>query len=162
MLYSKFSTPSLAFAHMKQARLPFVHLSVVFLNEAAGFTLCYGLLICSHSFELLCHRASTLGFLHQLPVSYEVTWLLPRLDFHQLAINGLLGTLQRETCTREVCCTFLFRYAGAALCDPAARCSALSSRKSHLVKKLGRVIPLTLMDARSLPLLPKCSEYPDH
>ncbi|MGG2482295.1 hypothetical protein, partial [Brevibacillus borstelensis] len=42
----------------------------------------------------LCHRASTLGFLHQLPVSYEVTWLLPRLDFHQLAINGLLGTLQ--------------------------------------------------------------------
>lgn len=94
MLYSKFSTPSLAFAHMKQARLPFVHLSVVFLNEAAGFTLCYGLLICSHSFELLCHRASTLGFLHQLPVSYEVTWLLPRLDFHQLAINGLLGTLQ--------------------------------------------------------------------
>ncbi|WP_216621120.1 hypothetical protein, partial [Brevibacillus borstelensis] len=39
-------------------------------------------------------RASTLGFLHQLPVSYEVTWLLPRLDFHQLAINGLLGTLQ--------------------------------------------------------------------
>ncbi|CAM5796193.1 hypothetical protein BBOR36S_04225 [Brevibacillus borstelensis] len=96
MLYSKFSTPSLAFAHMKQARLPFVHLSVVFLNEAAGFTLCYGLLICSHSFELLCHRASTLGFLHQLPVSYEVTWLLPRLDFHQLAINGLLGTLHKE------------------------------------------------------------------
>ncbi|CAM5778064.1 hypothetical protein BBOR36S_00044 [Brevibacillus borstelensis] len=97
MLYSKFSTPSLAFAHMKQARLPFVHLSVVFLNEAAGFTLCYGLLICSHSFELLCHRASTLGFLHQLPVSYEVTWLLPRLDFHQLAINGLLGTLHEKT-----------------------------------------------------------------
>ncbi|MGE7274762.1 hypothetical protein ACQKK5_25485, partial [Brevibacillus panacihumi] len=31
--------------------------------------------------------------LHQLPVSYEATWLLPRLDFHQLAINGLLGAL---------------------------------------------------------------------
>ncbi|MGE7274321.1 hypothetical protein ACQKK5_23015, partial [Brevibacillus panacihumi] len=29
----------------------------------------------------------------QLPVSYEATWLLPRLDFHQLAINGLLGAL---------------------------------------------------------------------
>ncbi|WP_216621014.1 hypothetical protein, partial [Brevibacillus borstelensis] len=41
-------------------------------------------------------RASTLGFLHQLPVSYEVTWLLPRLDFHQLAINGLLGTLHTK------------------------------------------------------------------
>ncbi|WP_216621102.1 hypothetical protein, partial [Brevibacillus borstelensis] len=39
---------------------------------------------------------STLGFLHQLPVSYEVTWLLPRLDFHQLAINGLLGTLHKK------------------------------------------------------------------
>ncbi|WP_221175422.1 hypothetical protein, partial [Brevibacillus panacihumi] len=24
---------------------------------------------------------------------YEATWLLPRLDFHQLAINGLLGAL---------------------------------------------------------------------
>lgn len=111
MLYSKFSTPSLAFAHMKQARLPFVHLSVVFLNEAAGFTLCYGLLICSHSFELLCHRASTLGFLHQLPVSYEVTWLLPRLDFHQLAINGLLGTRHRKSARqfigRFVPCMFL-------------------------------------------------------
>ncbi|MFD1289866.1 hypothetical protein ACFQ5B_08545, partial [Laceyella putida] len=45
---------------------------------------------------LLCHRASTLGFLHQLPVSYEATWLLPRLDFHQLAINGLLGTLNNS------------------------------------------------------------------
>ncbi|MFD1291653.1 hypothetical protein ACFQ5B_18350, partial [Laceyella putida] len=45
---------------------------------------------------LLCHRASTLGFLHQLPVSYEATWLLPRLDFHQLAINGLLGTQNKE------------------------------------------------------------------
>lgn len=41
--------------------------------------------------ELLCHRASTLGSLHQLPVSYEATWLLPRSDFHRLAINGLLG-----------------------------------------------------------------------
>ena len=109
MLYSKFSTPSLAFAHMKQARLPFVHLSVVFLNEAAGFTLCYGLLICSHSFELLCHRASTLGFLHQLPVSYEVTWLLPRLDFHQLAINGLLGTLHNKNLP-------LFDKRGAGFC----------------------------------------------
>jgi hypothetical protein len=66
--------------------------SMVFSNEAAGFTLCYGLLICSHPFGLLCHGASTLGFLHQLSVSYEATWLLPRLDFHQLAINGLLGT----------------------------------------------------------------------
>ncbi|RNB87541.1 hypothetical protein, partial [Brevibacillus panacihumi] len=32
----------------------------------------------------------------QLPVSYEATWLLPRLDFHQLAINGLLGALAAE------------------------------------------------------------------
>jgi len=47
--------------------------------------------------ELLCHRASTLGFLHQLPVSYEATWLLPRLDFHQLTINGLLGTQHKKT-----------------------------------------------------------------
>ncbi|MBP1933290.1 hypothetical protein [Ammoniphilus resinae] len=37
------------------------------------------------------HGASTLGFLHQLSASYEVTWLLPRLDFHQLAISGLPG-----------------------------------------------------------------------
>jgi len=47
--------------------------------------------------ELLCHRASTLGSLHQLPVSYEATWLLPRLDFHQLAINGLLGAQTLKT-----------------------------------------------------------------
>ncbi|MGE7270159.1 hypothetical protein ACQKK5_01735, partial [Brevibacillus panacihumi] len=50
-------------------------------------------LICSLPYGILCHRASTLGSLHQLPVSYEATWLLPRLDFHQLAINGLLGAL---------------------------------------------------------------------
>ncbi|EST55636.1 hypothetical protein T458_05685 [Brevibacillus panacihumi W25] len=31
-----------------------------------------------------------------MPVSYEATWLLPRLDFHQLAINGLLGALAAE------------------------------------------------------------------
>ena len=42
--------------------------------------------------ELLCHGASTLGFLHQLPVSYQATWLLPGSDLHRLAINGLLGT----------------------------------------------------------------------
>jgi hypothetical protein len=29
-----------------------------------------------------------------LPVSYQATWLLLGLDFHQLAINGLLGTLR--------------------------------------------------------------------
>ena len=38
---------------------------------------------------LLCHRASTLGSLHQLPVSYEATWLLPRLIFHQLVVPSL-------------------------------------------------------------------------
>jgi hypothetical protein len=38
---------------------------------------------------LLCHRASTLGSLHQLPVSYEATWLLPRLNFHQLVVPSL-------------------------------------------------------------------------
>ncbi|WP_144028917.1 hypothetical protein [Paenibacillus tyrfis] len=43
----------------------------VFFDDAAEFTSCYGLLICSHSLELLCHGASTLGSLHQLPVSYE-------------------------------------------------------------------------------------------
>lgn len=65
----------------------------VSFDEAAGFTLCYNLLVCSHSLkELLCHRASTLGFLHQLPVSYRALWRLLGLDFHQLAINGLLGT----------------------------------------------------------------------
>lgn len=85
----------MAFAHFHQARLLLVHLTMVFLNEAAGFTLCYGLLICLHPFGLLCHRASTLGSLHQLPVSYEATWLLPRLDFHQLAINGSLGTQKK-------------------------------------------------------------------
>ncbi|MCM3625387.1 hypothetical protein M4D70_24730, partial [Brevibacillus borstelensis] len=54
----------------------------------------------------LCHRASTLGFLHQLPVSYEVTWLLPRLDFHQLAINGLLGTPHNKK--QQAICSLLF------------------------------------------------------
>ena len=39
--------------------------------------------------ELLCHRASTLGFLHQLPVSYEATWFLPRPDFHRLVVPSL-------------------------------------------------------------------------
>jgi hypothetical protein len=39
--------------------------------------------------ELLCHRASTLRSLHQLPVSYEATWLLPRLNFHQLVVPSL-------------------------------------------------------------------------
>ncbi|WP_221175441.1 hypothetical protein, partial [Brevibacillus panacihumi] len=62
--------------------------------------LCYGPLICSLPYGILCHRASTLGSLHQLPVSYEATWLLPRLDFHQLAINGLLGALAAESVFR--------------------------------------------------------------
>jgi hypothetical protein len=39
--------------------------------------------------ELLCHGASTLGSLHQLPVSYEATWLLPRLNLHQLVVLSL-------------------------------------------------------------------------
>lgn len=39
--------------------------------------------------ELLCHGASTLGSLHQLPVSYEATWLLPRPDFHRLVVPNL-------------------------------------------------------------------------
>jgi len=47
--------------------------------------------------ELLCHRAPTLEFLHQLPVSYWASWYLLRLDFHQLAINGLLGTRMIKT-----------------------------------------------------------------
>ncbi|MDF2683238.1 MAG: hypothetical protein K0R47_4428 [Brevibacillus sp.] len=38
---------------------------------------------------ILCHRASTLGSLHQLPVSYEATWLLPRLNLHQLVVPSL-------------------------------------------------------------------------
>jgi Na+/serine symporter len=41
------------------------------------------------SIELLCHKASTLGSLHQLPFSYEATWLLPRLIFHQLVVPSL-------------------------------------------------------------------------
>jgi hypothetical protein len=107
VLYSKFYTPSMDFAYITQARLLLVHLAVVSFNEAAGFTLCYGLLICSHPFGLLCHRASTLGFLHQLPVSYETTWLLPRLDFHQLAINGLLGTHNRKKASKQRLNAFL-------------------------------------------------------
>ncbi len=39
--------------------------------------------------ELLCHGASTLGSLHQLPVSYEATWLLPRPDSHRLVVPNL-------------------------------------------------------------------------
>lgn len=39
--------------------------------------------------ELLCHGASALGFLHQLPVSYEATWLLPRPDSHRLVVPSL-------------------------------------------------------------------------
>ncbi len=39
--------------------------------------------------ELLCHRASTLGSLHQLPVSYKATWLLPRPDLHRLVVPSL-------------------------------------------------------------------------
>jgi hypothetical protein len=38
---------------------------------------------------ILCHRASTLGSLHQLPVSYEATWLLPRSDSHRLVVPSL-------------------------------------------------------------------------
>lgn len=38
---------------------------------------------------LLCNRASTLESLHQLPVSYEATWLLPRPEFHRLAVPSL-------------------------------------------------------------------------
>ncbi len=64
-------------------------LSGLFFDDAAGFTSCYGLSICSHSAELLCHGASTLGSLHQLPVSYEATWLLPRPDFHRLVVPSL-------------------------------------------------------------------------
>lgn len=39
--------------------------------------------------KLLCHGTSTLEFLHQLPVSYEPTWLLPRPDFHRLVVSSL-------------------------------------------------------------------------
>lgn len=38
---------------------------------------------------LLCHRASTLESLHQLPVSYEATWLITRPEFHRLAVPSL-------------------------------------------------------------------------
>ena len=41
---------------------------------------------------VLYHRASTLEFLHQLSDSYRAPWRLLGLDFHQLAIYGLLGT----------------------------------------------------------------------
>jgi hypothetical protein len=82
---SKAFTRSMAFAHLSGARLSLV-LFRSFFDGAAGFTSCYGLSICSHSEELLCHGASTLGFLHQLPVSYEATWLLPRPDFHWLVV----------------------------------------------------------------------------
>jgi hypothetical protein len=69
---------------------------------AAGFTSCYGLLFCSHSFtELLCHRASTLGSLHQLPVSYEATWLLPRLIFHKLVMPSLARRANRKNPLRS-------------------------------------------------------------
>lgn len=90
---SKFFTPSMVFAHNLKARLLLSHQQVDAFDETAGFTSCYNLLVCSHSSrELLCHRASTLEFLHQLPVSYRASWYLLGLDFHQLAINGLLGT----------------------------------------------------------------------
>jgi hypothetical protein len=46
--------------------------------------------------ELLCHRASTLGSLHQLPVSYEATWLLPRLNFHQLVVPSLARRAEQQ------------------------------------------------------------------
>ena len=58
---------------------------------------------------ILCHRASTLGSLHQLPVSYEATWLLPRLNFHQLVVPSLArrAILKKEMAFRQK--AFLYR-----------------------------------------------------
>ena len=70
MLTSKFMASSLAFTHNTQVRLLLVRLHGI-CYEAAEFTLCYNLLICSPDLTpVLYHRASTLGFLHQLPDSY--------------------------------------------------------------------------------------------
>ena len=52
--------------------------------------------------ELLCHRASALESLHQLPVSYEATWLLPRLDSHQLVVPSLARGAIRKTVRKEI------------------------------------------------------------
>ncbi len=92
---SKGFTRPMAFAQLSEARLSLVPLGS-FFDDAAGFTSCYGLSICSHSAELLCHGASTLGSLHQLPVSYEATWLLPRPDFHRLVVPSLASARKPE------------------------------------------------------------------
>jgi len=39
--------------------------------------------------ELLCHGASSLGSLHQMPASFETTWFLPRPDLHRLVVPNL-------------------------------------------------------------------------
>ncbi|MBP2249695.1 hypothetical protein J2Z28_006397 [Paenibacillus xylanexedens] len=94
---SKGFTRSMVFAHCLKARLSLVLKKKVIFNGAAGFTSCYGLWICSHFvLKLLCHGASTLGFLHQLPVSYEATWLLPRPDFHRLVMSSLARRANRK------------------------------------------------------------------
>jgi hypothetical protein len=91
-----------------------------FFDDVAGFTSCDGLLICSHSEELLCHGASTLESLHQLPVSYEATWLLPRPDSLWLVVPSLASLISLALALREPMLTssFSFQQPNVALYAP--------------------------------------------
>jgi len=72
---------SMAFARSVGARLS---LGLCFaegtLDDAAGFTSCYGLRICFiRLFRRTFHRASAAGFRRRLPASYGAAWPFPRL-----------------------------------------------------------------------------------
>ena len=59
--------------------------------------------------ELLCHGASSLGSLHQMPVSYEATWLLPRPDLHRLVVPSLARrAIEKKRGRWSICCAFYY------------------------------------------------------
>ncbi len=82
---SKSFTPSLVFARPRQARLPLVG-----FDDAAGFTLCYGLPSCDDI-------ASTLGSLLTPDGHYGAAWPLPRPDFHRLVDLSFAGHAAIQT-----------------------------------------------------------------
>ena len=83
---------STVFANSFQARPS--HLNVFY--DAAVFTLCYGLLICSPRIEDL-HTASTQESLLALGICYLVSWFYQDRTFTCKHLQAYLGTKRRNT-----------------------------------------------------------------
>lgn len=83
---------------LRGSALSLSHFWVIY-NDAVGFTRKhFGLQVCSPNLGLYL-RASSLGFHHQMPDSYEAAWPLPRLDFHQQVVPSFA---RRASCIKSL------------------------------------------------------------